>query len=112
MALLREPEPPRPKGPNMNSRKYEAIFIVKPELADADVQKIADRFKNLVEEKGGTVENAGKWEKRKLAYEMEGYKEGNYVLMNFECGPAVPQELSRLLGIHDDVIRHRVFKVE
>jgi small subunit ribosomal protein S6 len=96
----------------MNSRKYEAIYIVRPEMTDADVQKVADRFKSLVEEKGGSVENAGKWEKRKLAYEIDGFKEGNYVLMNFEAGPAVPQELNRLLGINDDVIRHRIFKVD
>ncbi len=96
----------------MNNRKYEAIYIVRPEMGDGDVQKIADRFKTLVEEKGGTVESAGKWEKRKLAYEIDGHKEGNYVLMNFEAGAAVPHELSRLLGINDDVIRHRIFKVE
>jgi small subunit ribosomal protein S6 len=96
----------------MNSRKYEAIYIVKPEASDADVQKVADRFKSVVEDNGGSVESAGKWEKRKLAYEIEGHKEGNYVLMNFASGPTVPQELSRLLGINDDVIRHRIYKVE
>lgn len=96
----------------MNSRKYEAIYIVRPEMSDADVQKIADRFKAVVEDKGGTVESAGKWEKRKLAYEIEGHIEGNYVLMNFEAGAAVPQELNRLLGINDDVIRHRIFKLD
>jgi small subunit ribosomal protein S6 len=96
----------------MNSRKYEAMYIVRPDMGDADVQKLADRFKTVVEEKGGTVENAGKWEKRKLAYEIDGHKEGNYVMMHFEAGPDVPHELSRLLGINDDVIRHRVFKLD
>ena len=96
----------------MNSKKYEAIYIVRPEMADGDVQKVADRFKSVVEDKGGTVEDAGKWEKRKLAYEIGGHKEGNYVLMHFEAGPDVPHELSRLLGIHNDVIRHRIYKVE
>ena len=96
----------------MNNRKYEAFYIVKPELADADVQKIADRFKAVVEEKGGSVANAAKWDKRKLAYEIEGFKEGNYVLMNFEAEATVPQELNRLMRISDDVIRHRIFKIE
>ncbi|MGC5183968.1 30S ribosomal protein S6, partial [Escherichia coli] len=61
----------------MNTRKYEAIYIVKPDLVDSDVQKIADRFKVVVEEHGGAVEKAGKWEKRKLAYPINKYKEGN-----------------------------------
>ena len=96
----------------MNNKKYEAFYIVKPDLADGDVQKIADRFKSVVEEHGGTVEKAGKWDKRKLAYEIEGFKEGNYVLMDFEAPPKLPQELSRLMRISDDVIRHRIYKIE
>lgn len=95
-----------------NNRKYEAFYIVKPDLSDADVQKIADRFKSVVEDQGGTVEKAAKWDKRKLAYELGGVKEGNYVIMTFEAAAKVPQELSRLMRISDDVIRHRIFKDE
>lgn len=94
------------------NRKYEAFYIVRPELTDADVQKIADRFKGIVEDKGGSVEKAAKWDKRKLAYEIKGYKEGNYILMNFEADPQVPTELNRLMRISDDVIRHRIFILE
>lgn len=93
-------------------RKYEAFYIVKADLADDAVQKIADRFKTVVEEKSGSVESAAKWDKRKLAYELNGHKEGIYVLMNFEAGPELPQELNRLMRISDDVIRHRIFLIE
>lgn len=96
----------------MNKRKYEAFYIVEPSLNDSGVQKIADRFKEVVEKNGGTVESAGKWEKRKLAYEIAGHTEGNYVLMEFECDSQVPKELSRLMRISDDVIRHRIFSKE
>lgn len=92
--------------------KYESMYIVRPELTDSDVQKIADRFKSVVEENGGVVASAGKWDKRKLAYEIDGHKEGNYILMNFEAPSTVPAELSRLLGINDDVIRHRIFRLD
>jgi small subunit ribosomal protein S6 len=94
------------------SRKYEAFYIVKPEFNDGEVQKIADRFKAVVEEHGGTVEKAAKWDKRKLAYEIDGHKEGNYIEMLFECDAEVPAELNRLLRINDDVIRHRIYKRE
>lgn len=96
----------------MANRKYELFYIVKPDFSDADVQKVADRFKGIVETHGGTVEKAGKWDKRKLAYEINGFKEGNYILMNFEAEAKVPAELSRLLGISDDVIRHRIYKMD
>ena len=96
----------------MSNRNYEAFYIVKPDLTDADVQKIADKFKGIVEDKGGTVEKAAKWDKRKLAYEINGLKEGNYVLMTFEADAKVPTELNRLMRISDDVVRHRIFKIE
>jgi small subunit ribosomal protein S6 len=96
----------------MANRKYEAFYIVKPDLTEAEVQKIADRFKGIVEGHGGAVEKAGKWDKRKLMYEINGFKEGNYVLMNFEANAKTPAELSRLMGISDDVIRHRIYKTE
>lgn len=94
------------------TRKYEAFYIVKPEFSDSDVQKIADRFKQVVVDQGGSVEQASKWDKRKLAYEIDGFKEGNYVLMHFEALGPVPAELSRLMRISDDVIRHRIYKLD
>ena len=96
----------------MPNRKYEAFYIAKPDLTDAEVQKVADKFKEIVENNGGTVEKAAKWDKRKLAYEVMGFKEGNYILMNFEAPPKAPAELNRLMRISDDVIRHTILKIE
>ena len=58
---------------------------------------------------GGKVEKAEKWDRRKLAYEINGHKEGNYVVMLFEAEPSLPHELDRQMRISDDVIRHRIF---
>lgn len=88
------------------------MVIARPDLSDADVQKLADRYKAVIEDQGGKVESAGKWEKRKLAYEIDKYKEGNYVLFNFEAEAKVPHELGRQLRINDDVIRHRIFRLD
>lgn len=96
----------------MDNRSYEAFYIVPAALTDEEVQGIADHFKEVVEKNGGTVESAGKWEKRRLAYEINGHKEGNYVLMKFEAPGPVPNELNRLMRINDSVIRHRIDKLE
>ncbi|HRJ26953.1 MAG TPA: 30S ribosomal protein S6 [Fimbriimonadaceae bacterium] len=93
----------------MNTRKYEAFYIVAPTLDDANISKIADKFKSIVEKEGGTVEKAEKWDRRKLAYEIDGHKEGNYILMHFEAESKVPAELNRQMRNSDDVIRHRIF---
>ncbi len=89
-------------------KKYEAFYIVPATMTDAEVQKVADNFKGIVEKNGGTVESAAKWDKRKLAYEIKGHREGNYVLMHFEAPTTVPAELNRLMRISDDVIRHTI----
>ncbi|MCX7800523.1 MAG: 30S ribosomal protein S6 [Fimbriimonadales bacterium] len=93
-------------------RNYEALYIVKPQLSDSDAAQLAAHFKGVVEGLGGTVSKAEKWDRRKLAYEIKGYTEGVYILMEFAAPPSVPAELSRLLRIHDDVIRHRIFSQE
>jgi small subunit ribosomal protein S6 len=93
-------------------RKYEAMVIVRPEISDTDVQKIADRFKGVIEEQGGTVEKAAKWDKRKLAYEIGGFREGNYVLINFEADAKIPLELNRQMHITEDILRHRIFRLD
>ena len=90
----------------MATRSYETLYIVKPELKDSEIQKIADKFKKVVEDKGGKVNSAEKWEKRKLAYEIAGQKEGNYVMMLFDAEGDVPAELNRLMRISDDIMRH------
>lgn len=92
--------------------QYEAMAIIKPEFSDADVQKLADRFKGVIEERGGTVSQAGKWAKQKLAYEIQGYREGNYVQFLFEAPATVPAELNRQMRINDDIIRHRIFRLD
>lgn len=90
-------------------KKYEAFYIVPSALNDEELQKVVDQFKEVVEKNGGNVESAGLWEKRKLAYEINGHKDASYVLMNFEAPPACPAELSRLMKISDSVIRHRIY---
>jgi small subunit ribosomal protein S6 len=82
---------------------------VAPSLTDKEVQDIAERYKAVVEKEGGNVESAAKWDKRKLAYEIDGHKEGNYILMHFEAEGKVPAELNRQMRNNDEVIRHRIF---
>ncbi len=96
----------------MKTNKYEAFYIVPSAMTDEEVQGVADHFKEVVEKNGGTVDTAAKWEKRKLAYEIEGHRDGNYVLMNFSAPTSVPAELNRLMLISDNIVRHRIFTID
>jgi small subunit ribosomal protein S6 len=93
-------------------RKYECTYILDPGLSDEEQQPLMERFQNLVAENGGAVENVDKWERRRLAYEVKGKREGVYVVMNFSGEPSTEAELGRILGITDGVLRHIVVRTD
>ena len=93
-------------------RKYETIFILHPSLDEEAVKVNIEKFKGVIENGGGTVENVDFWGKRKLAYEIAKVNEGFYTLINFEANTELPKELDRVFRITDGVIRHIVVKQE
>ena len=93
-------------------RKYETIFILHPSLDEEAVKANIEKFKGVIENGGGTVENVDFWGKRKLAYENAKVNEGFYTLINFEANTELPKELDRVFRITDGVIRHIVVKQE
>ena len=93
-------------------RKYETIFILDPSFDEEAVKASIEKFKGVIENGGGTVENVDFWGKRKLAYEIAKVNEGFYTLINFEANTELPKELDRVFRITDGVIRHIVVKQE
>ena len=93
-------------------RKYETIFILHPSLDEEAVKANIEKFKGVIENGWGTIENVDFWGKRKLAYEIAKVNEGFYTLINFEANTELPKELDRVFRITDGVIRHIVVKQE
>lgn len=93
-------------------RKYETIFILHPSLDEEAVKANIEKFKGVIENGGGTVENVDFWGKRKLAYEIAKVNEGFYTLINFEANTELPKELDRVFRITDSVIRHIIINPE
>ncbi len=93
-------------------RKYETIFILHPSLDEEAVKANVEKFKGVIENGGGVVENVDFWGKRKLAYEIEKIGEGYYTLINFNADPELPKELDRIFRITDSVIRHIIVNNE
>lgn len=92
--------------------KYETLFILNPSLEEEAINANVEKFKGIVENGGGEVENVDLWGKRKLAYEINKIGEGTYTLINFSAGPELPKELDRVFRITDTVIRHIIVKDE
>ncbi|MFW2491868.1 30S ribosomal protein S6 [Clostridium chromiireducens] len=87
-------------------RKYETIFILNPSFDEETVKANIEKFKGVIENGGGTVDNVDFWGKRKLAYEIKKVGEGYYTLVSFTASPELPRELDRIFRITDGVIRH------
>ena len=86
-------------------RKYETIFIQNPTLDEEAINANIEKFKGIIENGGGTVDNVDVWGKRKLAYEINYETEGYYVIYTFESKPDFPAELNRVLNITEGVLR-------
>ena len=88
-------------------RHYEVVFLVHPDQSE-QVPSMVERYKGLVEEKGGSVHRLEDWGRRALAYPINKVHKAHYVLMNIECDDAVRDELEGLFRFNDAVIRSLV----
>ncbi|MEG2018681.1 MAG: 30S ribosomal protein S6 [Clostridium sp.] len=93
-------------------RSYETIFVLHPSLDEEAVKANIEKFKGVIENNGGEVENVDVWGRRKLAYEIAKVNEGTYTLINFKAGTELPKELDRVFRISDAVIRHIIINPE
>lgn len=93
-------------------RDYELMFIVKPELEEEKVNAVVEKFKTLIINNGGEEPAVDTWGKRRLAYEINDFREGIYFLFNFKGVPATAEELDRVLKITDEVLRFMIIRKE
>ena len=91
-------------------RKYEAMYIIRPNIDDESRKALVERFNTILTDNGAEITESKDWGKRRLAYEIEDYREGYYQIVNFVAEPAAVQEFDRLVKINEDIIRHIVVK--
>ncbi|MHC1684973.1 MAG: 30S ribosomal protein S6 [Clostridiaceae bacterium] len=92
--------------------KYETLFILKSTLDEETLKASVEKFKGVIENGGGTIDNIDAWGKRKLAYEIDKNNEGIYTLINFTADAQLPKELDRVFRITDGVVRHIIVSLE
>lgn len=94
----------------MSAHKYELMFIADPELDERGLKKLTEQYLELVTKEGGSVDEPDIWGRRKLAYEINGKTEGNYVVVTYTAEPAVSDELDRVLNLNESVIRTKILR--
>jgi small subunit ribosomal protein S6 len=92
-------------------RKYELMYIIRPELEQEALQAVVDKFQGIIQN-GGEITKHDVMGKRRLAYEINKIRDGVYVLVNFNATPEVVTELERILKISDEVIRYLITRDE
>jgi small subunit ribosomal protein S6 len=86
-------------------RFYEVMFIVRPDVEDADLDKLIAGFENTVTSGGGNVRSAEKLGRRKLAYTVRKFNDGNYILLTIDADGKLVAELERRLRVSEPVIK-------
>src|SRR5580692_3954004 len=94
------------------SRVYEVMFIVRPDAAEEDIDKLIAGFSATVTGGGGTVKSVEKMGRRKLAYLVRKFNDGNYVLLTVEAGGPVVLELERRLRVTEQVIKFITVRID
>jgi len=97
---------------NRMSRVYEVMFIVRPDAAEEDIDKLIAGFSDNVTKGGGAVKTVEKMGKRKLAYMVRKFNDGNYVLMTIDANGAVVLELERRLRVTEPVIKFITVRID
>lgn len=93
-------------------KKYEAMFIINPELDSDKTKEMINKVKEIIE-KSGEIESMEEWGKKKLAYKIKNkFEEGYYVLIYFKALNEVLIDLEHYFKVTEDFVRHMILKKE
>ena len=89
--------------------KYEILYIIRPNIEEEAKNALVARFDSILTDNGATVVESKSWEKRRLAYEISGYNEGIYHIINATANDDIAiNEFDRLSKINEGILRHMI----
>ena len=93
-------------------KKYETIFILDPDLEEAQAQATIEKVKGIITQNNGEILKSEDWGKRKLAYDVKKKPRGHYILTTFSGSPALLSELHRNFRVMDAVIKFQSVRLD
>jgi small subunit ribosomal protein S6 len=91
---------------------YEHVFLARQDLAQAQVDALAQTATEIIETNGGRVVKTETWGLRSLAYRIQKNRKAHYVALDFEAPAPVVAELERQTQINEDVVRYMTIRVD
>jgi small subunit ribosomal protein S6 len=93
--------------------KYEAMFIVRPELSEDDRKNVTGQLKDIAVKNGCTVNTLDLWsDRRRLTFEIKKQQEGLYYIMNFTAPSDAIGKLKYAYGLHESLLRCMITRLE
>jgi len=91
---------------------YEHVVIARQDISPQQVETLNESMKSIIEEGGGKVGKTEYWGLRTLTYRIKKNRKGHYTLMNIDSPHAAVAEMERQLGLNEDVLRFKTFRVD
>ncbi len=93
-------------------RDYELVVLISPEIKEEAFEATIDSIARIITGKGGVISDTERWGKKRLAYPIRHFMEGNYVLFRFKLKPTFGKELEANLRISEEVLRHLLVRLD
>ncbi len=93
-------------------RIYEELFIIKPDTPEEEADQYVEQLQTQLTTAGATIDKVEKWGKRRLAYRIDKYREGSYVLLQFTSDANLVKELERRLRVADMVLKFITVRID
>lgn len=94
-------------------KKYEAMFIIKPDLSEDEKKTLFNQIGEAVVKNNGSVIAASVWsEKRKLFFPLKRYREGIYYLVQFNALPTSVKDINHAYKLNEGILRILITKIE
>ena len=91
---------------------YEHVFISRQDLSSAQAEGLIEHFATVVADNGGSIVEREYWGVKTMAYKINKNRKGHYAFLKSNAPSAAIQEMERLMGLHDDVMRVLTIKVD
>lgn len=93
----------------MEPKNYEITYIIAPNLDEEAKSALVERFDKILTDNGAEVVDSKDWSKRRFAYEIGGFNEGIYHIVNVKASDdAALNEFDRISKITDGILRHMI----
>jgi len=91
---------------------YEHVFISRQDLSSAQAEGLIEHFTAVITDNGGRIVENEYWGVKTMAYKINKNRKGHYAYLKSDAPSAAVQEMERLMGLHDDVMRILTIKVD